>query len=430
MEEQLLPELVAAADVVAVQLGDDVADLDAGLLGRAALGDRADVGALGEAVVLGGHAVHVGGGDAEVGVAGLGVEAALAGDDVVGDPDGVVYRDGEAKALGAVLSGLGGDHADHLAVDVVHGAAGVALVHGRVELEHGHGAFLGGDEPVGGGDHAAGHGVVQLAQGVAHGVDRVAHKEAVAGAELRGIQALGLYLQDRDVVVAVKALDLGGVAVAVVEHDLDLITAGVGVLDDVVVGEDVAVLADDEAGARDGGGGGHAEDVGGGDVGLDADHLLAGEVIIDVARAHLAGRGCGGGAGGGGTGLGQRLGGRLVADDGLVGPVGVGDEAAGDSAQQRADEAEGDDARGAYAALVGLLFRLGRFGAAPAGDVVSVERGLALGGVACVAIAGLTLGVGFHDAVAAVFRGTLAAGLGGVGAVVVLIIWVHGSLPP
>lgn len=431
MEEQLLLELIHAGDGVAVELGDDVVGLDAGLLARAAGGDVYDVHAGREAVILGGHAVNVLAGDAEGRVAGLGVEAALAGDYAVGYPDRVVDGDREAEALGAVLIALGGDDADNLAAGVVHRTAGVAFVDGGVDLEHGHGAFLGGDESVGGGDHATGHGVAQLAERVAHGVHRVAHKEAVAAAELGGVEAGGVDLQHRDVVVAVKALDLGGVGAAVVEHDLDLIAAGVGVLDDVVVREDVAVLADDEAGTGDGAGDGHAEDVGGGDVGLDADDLLAGEVIVDVARAHGS-VGAGGGAAGAGAGLHQGLvGGRGVglADHGRR-LVGVGDQSAGYAAQQSADQAQGDDACGAYAALVGLLLRLGRFGTTSAGDVITVKRGIALRSVCRVTIAGVMVGVGFHDAVAAVLSGGIAALFAVVPVfrdVVVFIIWVHGS---
>ena len=66
--------------------------------------------------------------------------------------------------------------------------------------------------------------------------------------------------------------------------------------DDVLIGENIAVRGDDEAGARDGGGGGLAEEVLRGHLGRDADDLLAGG-SVDIARAHGAGAGGLGGAG-------------------------------------------------------------------------------------------------------------------------------------
>ncbi len=61
-----------------------------------------------------------------------------------------------------------------------------------------------------------------------------------------GGQVLGVDLDDGDVALRVAADDFGGELAAVLQGDLHL----VGAVHDVVVGEDVAVLGDDDAGAE------------------------------------------------------------------------------------------------------------------------------------------------------------------------------------
>ena len=141
------------------------------------------------------------------------------------------------------------------------------------------------------------------------------------------------------------------------------------VLDHVVVGEDISVLGDDEAGAAERGGARHAEEVGVGDLGGHADDLLAGQ-IIDIARAQGQAVGaCRDGRAAGKDGGGERLlppggeGGDVLLQRGDPGiHHGSDKSAAAETAEQRADQARGDHGAEADALLFGrgsaLLLRL------------------------------------------------------------------------
>ena len=216
-------------------------------------------------------------------------------DDVGQDIFHVVDGQGEAQALGVDAGGglgvLGGGDADDVAVAVKQRPAGVAWVDGTVGLEHVEGGAAsvvpGGDEPVQGGDDAVGEGVGQLAQGVADGVDRLAHHQLGAVPQGDGGEAAGLDLQYGHVVVLLAADELGVVLVAVGEGDLDVDGAALvlgRLLNDVVVGGDVAVLTEDKAGARGGGGGGLPPDVLGG---VHRDAHAGGQVGgVELLRGH------------------------------------------------------------------------------------------------------------------------------------------------
>src|SRR5699024_4678376 len=85
---------------------------------------------------------------------------------------------------------------------------------------------------------------------------------------------------------------LGGVLEGIIatlrgEHDVNGGTGGVGILYDMVIGEDVAVLAYHEAGTGDAALNLHAPDVAGGYLTGDTNDLLEREVIVDVSAAHL-----------------------------------------------------------------------------------------------------------------------------------------------
>ena len=105
---------------------------------------------------------------------------------------------------------------------------------------------LGGDRAVEGADDAGGDGAGQ-AERVADGHDRVADGDLVGVADRdRGEVARGvLDRDDGQVGRGVGAADLGVVGAAVGEGHGELLGAG----DDVVVGEHVARLVDDDAGA-------------------------------------------------------------------------------------------------------------------------------------------------------------------------------------
>jgi len=98
-----------------------------------------------------------------------------------------------------------------------------------------------------GGDDAHGHRLAD-AERVADGEHDVADAQAVHLAEGDGGELVGLDLQDREVGFGVAADDVGLVGLAVVERNLDV----VGFFDDMEIGQDVAVGADDDAGAETG----------------------------------------------------------------------------------------------------------------------------------------------------------------------------------
>ena len=160
----------------------------------------------------------------------------------------------------------------------------------------------------------------------------------------------------------------------------------------MVVGEDIAVLGDDEAGAADSGGGGHAEEILIGDLGGDTDHLLLGLFEDLGAAQHAVGR-----AGGHQLFMVQALGrlgglGHLLVHAGvhallqggeLLIHAPIGNGRAQQSAQQGEDQAQCHDPWPDALALFLLGLRLlhgplgrcivaGRLGRRPGGFVVRV----------------------------------------------------------
>ena len=96
---------------------------------------------------------------------------------------------------------------------------------------------------------AGGLGEGQGAQGVADGTHLLAHHQIVGIAQHHRLQAgYAVDLQHRHIVELLAAHQLGIVGVAVVQGHLD----GGGPIDDMVIGDDVAVLTDDEPGTRPG----------------------------------------------------------------------------------------------------------------------------------------------------------------------------------
>ena len=185
--------------------------------------------------------------------------------------------DGRGRGRGAGILGVG--DADDLTVEVKQRTAGVAGVDGAVRLNEVHGQGIGeGDLPILGADKTGGEGEGQLAQRVADGHHAVAHVQIVGIAQNHRGQPLSVYLQDGHVVAFVVADEGGVIGVAVVHGYGD----AVGVFHHVVVGQDIAVLGEDEAGTGRGGGGLEAPVVGG-DGGGDADGG------IDVGGVNLRG---------------------------------------------------------------------------------------------------------------------------------------------
>ena len=240
---------VGGRNLRAADAHDDVALLDAGLVGGAAVGDLGHVGALahGELVglgVLGVDGLH---GEADVGVGDL-----LAVHDLLRHVDGVVAWDGKANA-GKALGVRGVERADahKLAAVVDKRAAGVAGVDGRIHLDEvgvERVARAGLHELVArqGRDDALRDGLLE-AKRAAHGHDPVAHLQGGGVAHLDGRDGVSLEvrLDHGEVAGGVRAHELGVVALAVDGHG-----NAVGVLDDVVVGDDVAFGVKHHAGAQ------------------------------------------------------------------------------------------------------------------------------------------------------------------------------------
>ena len=155
-----------------------------------------------------------------------------------------------AKPTPALAAAGRGDHgvdADDLAMGVEQRAAGVAGIDGGVGLDG-----LVNIGAVGllhladGADDAARHGSVEDAERIADGEHLLADLEAGAVAQGHGLKVGRLDLNDGEVVRLVSSDDGGRVVLLVLEDDLEFTRA----VDDVVVGEDVAFLVNDEAGAR------------------------------------------------------------------------------------------------------------------------------------------------------------------------------------
>ena len=240
-------------------------------------------------IVLNGGLLHRLHHDAHVGLAGH----VAVFDQVLGDLHGVVDGNGKAQSLGVGIGVFGGDDAHDLTPGVVHGAAGVAVVDRRGELEHiDLRGGVGVDDTVLGAHDAVADGVGQLTQRIAHTVHVVAHLQGLEIADGSGAESRGVDLQNGHVVLLLIAHDLRRIGGAVLEHDVHVISHQ-AVLDDVVIRQDIAVLRDDKAGAGHGKLAGAAEEVGvvGGAGDADADHLLAGHGVQIVDAHGLAGSG-------------------------------------------------------------------------------------------------------------------------------------------
>ena len=131
-------------------------------------------------------------------------------------------------------------HADHFAVHVEGRAAGIAAVHRRVDLQEvvvGAGADVAAFRR----DDAGGHRAAEA--------ERIADREHPLP-DLRGLggeghilEAVAFDLQQRDVGALVLADQLGVELAAVIHHD----RVARAVCDDMRVGDEIAVIADEEA---------------------------------------------------------------------------------------------------------------------------------------------------------------------------------------
>jgi hypothetical protein len=173
-------------------------------------------------------------------------------DELLHDLAREVDRDREAVAhVEAGLGGDGGVDADHLAAHVHQRAARVAGIDGRVGLDEVRDAQVGARQPIQRtalrADDARGDGERQaFAERVADGQHPLADLLLVAVAQGRRLQVVhALDLEHGDIGVGIGAHHLRAELTPVEQAHRD----PVGVLDHVIVGEDVTVLRHDESGA-------------------------------------------------------------------------------------------------------------------------------------------------------------------------------------
>ena len=168
-------------------------------------------------------------------------------ENLVHDGAGQVHGDGKADALipfGAV-SEDGGIDAHQFTAIVDQGAAGVAGVDGRVGLDE---VFVGFDAQVGapgGADNSHGHGFAD-AEGIADRQSVVADLDLGRVADHDGRQTGSVDLEDGNIRLGIATDDAGFELAFVGERDLDVR----GFVDDMIVGENVALGADDHTRAQ------------------------------------------------------------------------------------------------------------------------------------------------------------------------------------
>ncbi|PRD36405.1 UNVERIFIED_CONTAM: hypothetical protein NCL1_08904 [Trichonephila clavipes] len=237
-----LRQLGRQGDGLAVELGHHVTGLEAGTRCRRLrlhAGDQR-AGRLGQAVGVGQVLGHFLDGDTEVAATDLALVAQLT-HHLHGDIDRNRERQAHEAAGAAVDLRV---DADHLAGGVEQRAAGIARIDGDIGLDEGH-VGIAGQRARLGADDAGGGRVVEAER-------RADGQHPLADAQLRGIADLhrrqvgGGDLDQRDVGARVGADDLGLDLAAVAEAHGDL----VGLVDDMVVGQHIAVAADDETGAE------------------------------------------------------------------------------------------------------------------------------------------------------------------------------------
>ena len=243
---EAIVEGIDVVDRLAIDRNDDVAGLEAGMLGRAAARDAGDQRA-GRALEA--HAVGDVGGD----LLQLGTEpgplhrAAAAFGGGHHHPHHV-GGNGEADALRAARAREdGGVDADQPAGEVDQRAAGIARIDGGVGLDE---ELVVGDADLRARqrrDDAVRHGLPD-AEGIADGEHHVADFERVGIGEFQHRKALMRILdaQHGEIAALVLEHDLGLELALVGERHLDL----VGALDHVHVGDDKAARIDDHAGAE------------------------------------------------------------------------------------------------------------------------------------------------------------------------------------
>lgn len=210
-------------------------------------------------------------------------------DDFFNDGIHLIDRNGEPDVVDGRLRGrtaggvFGVGDADDLSVQVEQRAAGIAGVDGRVSLNQLHGVVLRKRHfSVQGADGAGGQGEGEFAQRIADGHHFVSHVCVGGLAQCYRLEPGGVNFQNRYVVIFVVAPHRRLVAFAVVGGNRD----GIRPLDHVVVGDDISIGGNDEAGTGSRGLRGVTEHVPGGGFGGDS-HRRIHVLGVDLRRRHL-----------------------------------------------------------------------------------------------------------------------------------------------
>ena len=237
-------QLIGCLDFAAVVFHDDIAGLQSGGFCRRTFDDVDD-----EAAMIFG--VTVGLANPRIERMHVDAEEAMHGtaffEDLLERFTDIVGGDGEADTLETGIFFVGRKNgyvnADDFTLEVDQGSSRVARIDGSIGLEKiallvGNGAFFGGDD-------ALGHRLAQ-SEGIAYGEDDLSDFDLRGIAELERCEGSGSFnFQYGEIEHAVLANEDGGVGFAIVQGDLDLSLAG----DHVLIGDDVAFVGDDHAGA-------------------------------------------------------------------------------------------------------------------------------------------------------------------------------------
>ncbi|MFM1943697.1 MAG: hypothetical protein RI897_2679 [Verrucomicrobiota bacterium] len=237
-------EAVIIADWLVIDCSDDVAALDAGGFGGAIAGDFGDEGA--EVIFEAERFGEVGGEVLDIDPEEAAAHFACI-DDLVEDGADEVGWDGEADAV--VAAGLaedGGIDSDEAALGIDESAAGITGIDGGIGLDEVLVVFDSHTSAADCADDALGDRLAD-AEGVADGEDDIADEDEVTIGERGMGEVVGVDFEHGYIGFGVTSDDFGFVFFAgVFEGDFDFI----GAINDVVVGEDVAIGGDDDTGAE------------------------------------------------------------------------------------------------------------------------------------------------------------------------------------
>src|ERR1019366_4636824 len=240
-------QFVTRLHLLAVDGNDGVASLQASLVGRAIGGNVSDGYAARDSINAGHRRIRDG---VELHANRTTRNLVVRSDQLVVNLHHGIGRHREADALVSSATGVNGSvDADHLARHVHQRTARVAGIDGSVGLDERLKLPVGNDIAALGGDDTGGDRLIET-EWASHRKHPVADRHAVRIAQLRGGQRLlGINLDDREIGFLVNPDHDGVVGNGRgIVHELD--ADSVGFFDHVIVGNDVALGIDDDAGTQ------------------------------------------------------------------------------------------------------------------------------------------------------------------------------------